>query len=221
MTAVESTESGPVAVEGTAHPADDGPLSAPFSDRDCVAFEYEVREVQGKNKRTPTPLADGTESVPFYVDDGTGEVLVHPDAADLELEKEEKVEVAREEQPPKQVERFLSRRRDIGEPTEPTINVAGSHVGTRYFREQLLESGEEVYVFGQATRERSDEFGETELAIQEGAAGGHSDPTTFIVADRSKEEVASGHGSGGTLAIVLDLVMIAVGSAFVFYTSMV
>lgn len=221
ITPIEHLEPGPVSIAGTARPADDGVLPVPFSDRDCLATEYEVREVQGKNKQTPTLIADGVESVPFYVDDGTSQVLIRPDEADLELEKEEKITVAREEQPPEPIQRFLSRREDIDDPKEPTIDVPGSKIGTRYFREQLIEPGEEVYVFGKATRGASAEFGETEVEIREGAAGGHPDPRTFIVSDRPKETVSGGHKSGGLMAFVGGGLLVAIGSAMVLATPLV
>lgn len=221
LTPIEDLEPGPVAVEGTARPTDDGSVQTPFSGREALAVEYRLREAMGKNRQTPTKLAEGDERVPFYVDDGTGRVLVRPEAADLELEREEEFRVPRDERPPEPAERFLARRADIGDPTEPAMGALQPTVGTRYFREWLLEPGEEVYVFGKATHEQGSEFEEGDLEICEGAAGGHPNPTTFVVADRGEAEVAGGHRSGGRLAVVLGLALVAIGTAFVFGSSLV
>ncbi|MDZ7700944.1 MAG: hypothetical protein U5J98_02120 [Halobacteriales archaeon] len=81
ITRIAEVEAGPVAVSATARPADDGTLRAPFSARDCLAYQYEVREAQGKNRETPTLIAEGAERVPFTVEDESGSVVVRPDGS--------------------------------------------------------------------------------------------------------------------------------------------
>lgn len=220
VTPIGRLESGPVAIAGTARPASEGVLSAPFTDRDCVAFTYRVKETDGKDRSEPF-IAEGTESVPFYVEDGTGEVLVRPEAADIELERGTEIIVKRDEQPPETIERFLSRRDDIGEPTEPLIEALWPGVGTRSFRERLLAPGDKVYVFGDATRRPSREFDDTDIEVTRGAEGGHAEPRTFIVSNQPKEAVSGGHRSGGRLAVVIGVFLIVIGAAFVASTPLV
>jgi hypothetical protein len=105
---------GPAAISGTARPADEGPLSAPLTERECVAATHRISETAGKDDAEPF-LAEGTESVPFYADDGAGEVLVRPDATDICLETDTEIVVERDEQPPEPIARFPARRDDIGE----------------------------------------------------------------------------------------------------------
>ncbi|WP_231727940.1 E3 ubiquitin ligase family protein, partial [Haloferax profundi] len=145
----------------------------------------------------------GTETVPFYVDDGTGEVLVRPDAADLDLEWGTEIIVGRDERPPEPIEQFLSQKDDIDDPTEPVLETLWPNTGTRSFRERLIEAGDEVYVFGEANDRPSNEFGDNDIEIRQGVKGGHSEPRTFIVSDKPKPEVSGGHRSGGRLAVLI------------------
>lgn len=132
-------------------------------------------------------------------------VLVRPDAADIGLEKDAEVVVEREAQPPEPIERFLSRRDDIGEPVEPVIEALWPSVGTRSFRERPMEVGDEVYVFGEVNKRMGKAFGEITVEIARGAEGGHPKPRTFVFSDQPKEAVSGDHGPGGRLAVVIGV----------------
>lgn len=72
---VRSVSAGTSAVSGTVVTADEGGMTAPFTDEECVVARWDVTAGTGDDRT----LAQSTESVPFFVDDGTGRLLVRPD----------------------------------------------------------------------------------------------------------------------------------------------
>lgn len=74
---------GMVEVDDT-HP----PIRDPLRNEKCVAYDYKVEEKRGsgKNQKWHT-LEHQTESVPFWLEDNHGRVLVHPEGAVIEYPK--------------------------------------------------------------------------------------------------------------------------------------
>jgi hypothetical protein len=130
---VESVEPGSVEVEGTVRPAGET-VSGRMSDGDAVVAEYRSkswrRDRDGDGDGTgyipPLPQSltpnalNNTASVPFYVEDDTGEVLVDPVKADVSLSADET---------DSRRHGYERRQREV---------------------EALLEPGDEVYVLGHA-----------------------------------------------------------------------
>jgi len=77
---VQALSIGPSEIKGTADTGEYEPLKAPFSDDDCVVAKYEVKEYQEDNDDGGSwqTIDSDLLYVPFYVDDGTGSVLVKP-----------------------------------------------------------------------------------------------------------------------------------------------
>ena len=88
-----------VAVEGTAVPSsttnpEAEMLAAPFSGTDCLAYTYSVQEKKELSNSDLPRSADGAwvirdqgrDAVTFAVDDGTGQLRVRPDGAELQFE---------------------------------------------------------------------------------------------------------------------------------------
>lgn len=84
--AVRGVSLGPVEVSGTAV----GPytLLSPLSELDCYYYRAIAWEGSGSNERISWKKV-GEESlcVPFFLDDGTGQLLIDPRSADLELQE--------------------------------------------------------------------------------------------------------------------------------------
>ena len=91
IASVETTDAlrvtpGPAEVYGTAEPADDGSMRAPFSEGGCLLAEWKVEEWEESGKHSSWRTeGSGTLTVPFYVGDDTGQVLVRPGGAAVEL----------------------------------------------------------------------------------------------------------------------------------------
>lgn len=196
---------GQVEVKGTAKsPA---PLRSFLAAADCVLFHYRIEERWSRtetetytdskgNSRTRTTrrtgwktVAEDFQSQPFYVRDETGDLLVQPDQATLELAT------------------LFSETVSYGHPLYygkgPDITVDDSD-GVRRFVETGLPLHATLFVAGRA-RERLD------IVAPEIAADPAAD--LFLISTRTEEKVALGHAIGSWSAWVVGLA-VAVGAAF-------
>lgn len=142
----QSLSIGPSELMGTAVPAAE-PLTAPFSDDECVVAEYKVEEydTSGDNNSWTTK-DEGVLHRPFYVDDGTGQVLVRPheDATyDLDPDDWATTRVDSSERGPQPVQEFIDGRDDLDYPRD----ASGKNNDRRY-KQNLIRTGDSVYVFG-------------------------------------------------------------------------
>jgi hypothetical protein len=182
---VESMAVGPSEVKGSALAADGDPFPAPFSDDDCVVVEYEVEQYHedddGGNWNT---VAQGVVHTPFYVDDGTGRVLVEPhDEAtfDLDPDDRETVHVDSSERGPEPVQRFVERTEAVSYPAD----APGSENDRRY-HQTLIRDKESVYVFGTARPWDGDHRGGSNpdrLVIRHVADDDGLEGTMFLISD--------------------------------------
>jgi len=211
---------GAVELVGRAEPADDGPLPAPFTDEDAVAAWWEIEEwdESGKSSEWRTE-GSGTYATEFYLDDGTDRVLVRPDGASLEFDPETTLvqEVGVDDPAPEPIRQFLSLDSTPGGPNEALIKALdfGQQVGDRKYRQRLIRPGEEVYVFGTATRVGAREFGDNDFEVVESADDGHHDAERFIVSNRSESELLDARSDawlylfGGASVAVLGVATVA------------
>ncbi len=146
---------GPSELRGTAIPADGAGFAAPFSEDECVVADYEVEQYDdsGDNSTWRTKEEDVLH-IPFYVEDDTGRVLVRPhdDAVyDLDPDTWTETYVDSSDKGPEPVQRFLS---------NSTLSYPSDSSGKdndRKYRQNLVEAGDEVYVFG-TVRPRDTEY---------------------------------------------------------------
>jgi hypothetical protein len=145
---VRSLSMGPSEMKGKAVTDDLETIRAPFSDDDCVIAEYEIEEYDdddddsGGSWRT---VREGVLHTPFYLDDGTGKVLVRPDddtTYDLDPEDRTTTYVDSSGKGPEPVRRFVEAE-NIGFPS----NMPGKENDRRYSQNLVLPD-EGVYVFG-------------------------------------------------------------------------
>jgi hypothetical protein len=184
------TDPGSVELTGEVVPAPEHaePFEAPLSGtQNCVVAGWEVEEWSetGDHSRW-TKLADGVESVPFYLDDGTDRVLVDPgshatqggllgrvedvgefrdsvevDGVTVDFEHVPTVrEVGAEEPTPDDVARFVAHERTLDHQTGSITNLidVGNAHGDRRYSQATIRPGQEVYLLGTA-RPRDDRSG--------------------------------------------------------------
>jgi len=170
---------GPVEVRGRVDRASDAPLCGPFTGKPAVAVSWRVEEWVPSSEDGWDEKVSGVWGVPFYVSDGTAEVLVVPpegsfegagdrglnDGAPKEVgertevvvsgEDEIEIIVELEEDPPRRISDFLAKRDDIDEKKESvsTIDVIGVSrtKGDRHYVEERLKPGDDVYVLGEGS----------------------------------------------------------------------
>ena len=195
IASVETTDAlrvtpGPAEVYGTAEPTDDGSMRAPFSEGGCLLAEWKVEEWEESGKHASWRTeGTGTLTVPFYVADDTGQVLVRPGGAAVELSGDwETTEVGIDETPPGQIREFTEMDSTPGDPDEALIGTLdwGTQVGDRRYHQRVLRPGEAVYVHGTATRVESERFGGDDFEIVAGADDGDPDSDVFLVADSTE-----------------------------------
>ncbi|WP_254837672.1 E3 ubiquitin ligase family protein [Natronomonas marina] len=198
IAAVETTDAlrvtpGPTELYGTAEPADGGAMRAPFSEEDCVLAEWKIEEWEESGKHSSWRTeGSGTLAAPFYLDDGTDQVLVRPDEASVELSGGwGTTEVGVDETPPEPIQAFIDLDATPGEPNEALVKSLdwGTQVGDRRYRQRTLASGEEVYVHGTATRVGAETFGGNDFEVVAAADDGHPDADLFLVADSPESKL--------------------------------
>jgi len=157
-----SLSMGPSEIKGKAIMDDLEPISAPFSDDKCVIGEYEIEQYEEDNNddgggRWRT-IREGVLHTPFYVDDGTGLVLVRPDddaTYDLDPDDRTTTHVDSSGRGPAPVREFVESE-NIGFPS----NMPGKENDRRYSQNLVLPD-ESVYVFG-TVRPRGDASSSTD-----------------------------------------------------------
>ncbi|MDY7081193.1 MAG: GIDE domain-containing protein, partial [Halobacteria archaeon] len=113
---VRSLAMGPVEFKGKAEKHEET-LTSPFSDEECVAYTYGIEEYTKYHTDDGTEykwksVEAGKRAVPFFVNDGTGRVLVDPDGAEMEMTKKNEYEVDEGDETPANVREFMERRGD-------------------------------------------------------------------------------------------------------------
>lgn len=194
----ESLSMGPSEVSGVARPGPTGTVTAPFTDEECVVSTWEVleyREDDDDDGGSWNTVASGLDGVPFYVDDGTGSVLVRPhDDARYEInpDGETTVRVDVNESLPEQVASFIDGTGGVSRVTESSTE-SGTSEGDRKYRQNLIKPSEDVFVFG-TVQPRADADGTSNaenLVIQKVPEGDATQEPLFMIADEPQSELIS------------------------------
>lgn len=187
---------GPIQVSGEARPVDE-PLDGPFSEEPCLAYAISVQERRWMSSGQ-RPIAVDAAATRFYVDDGSGGLLVDPAEADVLvarptdlLGRDVTLRVDGDESPPAHVRSSFD---ELG--IRPSSN-------DRTYREAHLQPGDEVYVVGSC---RSVGYGYDANRVVADA----SDVPAFVVTSGDVDDVSSSvrrlvrrsAAVGATLALV-------------------
>ena len=190
-------------------------------DENCVLSAWEIKEMYDTPKtKSWERSAWGVTAVPFYLSDGTGEVLVDIDAEvvgnetddvfspetllvsegvsieGLQCEFEEfavHVETGYEDSPPRRVTDFLQTTDGIS--VEPMVTALGDHVvdkSKRKYLEQTLRPGDRISILGYVTP-RHEGMGST--SHPDDLVLTQSAEGTLYLSERSFDEIADGGGA--------------------------
>jgi len=203
---------GPVEIEGRAVEGDDGTVEAPFTGSRCLAYTYEVEELRSSGKtQSWEPLDSGMDGVDFVVDDGTGRVLVDPSGADIHLESQS-VTVPPGTELPERLARFVAANESV-DPQDRVIDlkITQFEVGNKQrFTERRLDVDETVYVYGQATRGPTVEWGSN---LVDALVGDGDATPVFVISDTDERGTAWRIARGGLWRAGLGVVILAVVAA--------
>ncbi len=141
---VRSLAMGMVELSGKAKPS--AMLISPFSETKCVFYQYDIQEYRrsGKSSKWVTIASGNSFSCPFYLDDGTGSVLIFPSGSEITLPMDYSFETGLTRAIPENIIAFMEKN-----------NISyKSWIFTRHlrFREWFLEPEETVYVLGCAKK---------------------------------------------------------------------
>lgn len=232
---VRSLAVGDVEIKGQARPADE-PLTSPVTNSKVCAFKLEIEEEHQDDEGTEwNTVLEFQDQVEFVVDDGTGEVLVEPSKADLDVELEETVHVNSHEAPPANVQEWAQTDagQDIVDMQIPRDEGGKDGVGgkvtdafeshlqsraqrhlleesgdDRRYKERILEVGESTYVFGGAYPKENEAHATNvdNLVIRK-----HEGTGKFIVSDKSEAQRAEEGLVSTALLSAIGLALIPTG----------
>jgi len=205
-------EPGTVKINGEARRTDDGSaLRSPISRKGAIGYVTRVEEPGGGKSQSWETVYEDEEFVPFVVDDGTGEVRVEPPpevstAGGMFPKRQVDIELTQttvwgDEEPPERVKDFIKRNEEVEEAEGVIFDE------DRRYSEGVIEPGEEVYVFGEATEEGGDGvWGERICVIDETTPAGE-----FVVSDKEGERWLEKRDKGALLMYGVGGVAFVVG----------
>jgi len=106
---IRSIAMGLVEIFGQVLPIKGRIFKSPFTDKDCVYYQYTIEEYRssGKNSHWVT-IKKGEQKDLFYLKDDTGTILIDPAGAKIEAKKDFEYQSGLGKDPPEQVIRFLT-----------------------------------------------------------------------------------------------------------------
>ncbi|MFC1687557.1 GIDE domain-containing protein [Patescibacteria group bacterium] len=176
------------------------PLKTPFSDRECVYYEFEVeKEVRRRGRGTdgrPTTETDwetveqDKKMIPFFIEDSAGKVAVNPEGATIE--------------PRDLGEQRFRRGERFGNDFLRNLLSSVSDANMRA-SEKALFTGESAYVFGHVT---------------EGAQGLEFNKSgkEFLISHKSEEQVQKSTARTATTMKVLGFIGLLGGIILMVYS---
>ena len=211
-------------------------MEAPLSGEPCVAAGWEVDEwnESGKSSSWHT-IAEGYESVPFLVDDGSARIRVEPgansdastwttnlplgdlddsvsvDGATLDVESlVVRHQVAPDDPKPARVEAFERRAPGVDEQSGAMLEVLdfGTAHGERKYKEGVVQPGDDVYLLGTVEPVDGDAHPDRRLRPEDAVVTTGEDE--FVLSTRSEEELLS-KSRWGLPAMALGGLVIAAG----------
>jgi hypothetical protein len=215
---VESVAIGPTEIKGETKAKND-PIEAPFTDDECVYYEYEIKEYKedaADDDKDWETVDSGSSKTPFYIDDGTGEMLVEPHEETVYEFKSEDIEERKfssSSSTPEEIAEFVDNKTNLSE----TNN-------RRKFKQKIIKNNDTGYIFGtaQIRQEVEDTSTNSErLCIKKVTDDSMSEPL-FMISSAGEKEVINRRSFalwrvpfGGILLVIAVFVLLIIGSTFI------
>lgn len=194
---VQSLSIGPSEIKGRAVTEELEPGPAPFSDERSVVAKYEIKEYDDDSDDDGGSWRTIDEDVlykPFYLDDGTGSVLVRPDddaIFDLDPDDWREIYVDSSNRGPEPIQEFVGGHGDISFPS----NASGKD-NDRKYRQNLIKAEESAYVFGTVHPREDDQIergaaNEDRLVVQKTAEDSPLSEPMYMISDDSEKSLTT------------------------------
>lgn len=213
---VRSLPVGTVEVKGTARAPDDGGVTTPLTQIDCLGYEAAVERFDMEEGWVRT--RETRDEAPFYLEDETGTVIVDPAGARYYLEAETDITVEGGEQPPDELvpehKEHYNQDDDIEVPSDLEKTRVKldrpdgvSSVDRRYI-ETCIMPGDSLYVYGWAEplEETMDATTNADRLVI-GANPGHF----FAISDMPEDELIDELGSHTRKKLCIGLIAVLMG----------
>lgn len=174
---IRSMPMGNVELKGTAKPGgEEIMLKSPYSKENCLFYKYKVEEYRSDDDGGHwTTIDSGEDSVRFVLEDSTDEVIVDPSGADIEIPEDTFVNIDDSD--------------DLDERTKQFFQEKGLGDGKgiiftkdRRIKEWYIPPGEDIYLYGYASKER-DDYGEYAVIKEDDRA------EMFMISDKSESQL--------------------------------
>jgi len=205
-----STQAGAVEVRGPATVDDGRTVETPFTQTRCLAYEYEVQELQSSGQHSHwETLDEGGAAVPFVLEDETGRVRVDPTGATLAFE-EHTLRVRPGDELPERVERFVREREGVDRETGSIdlLITEIDHGDDQRFVERRLDVGETAHIYGGVEQGEGGEWGSSLVGVR---ITGDDRTGTYVISDSTERRVAWHAGKRALAPIALGLAALCVG----------
>lgn len=183
---VRSLAMGLCEIYGEAKTGIDGVLKSPFSNEDCLYYNYKIEEYRSSGKRSRwVTVNKGSDYVPFILDDDTGSVLVNPGQAEFDIPTDNVFHSGTGNDAPMAITSFLQ-----GKGLAAT-GLFGWNKKMRY-TESFIRPGEWLYILGTA----KDNPRVDEATAQQGHLDvmiAHDKNNLFYISDKSEKSCIGNH----------------------------
>jgi hypothetical protein len=157
---------------------------SPFSNQKCVYYRYTIEEYrQSKNSSYWVVIKQDTREEKFYVKDETGQVLIDPANATIDISKDTEYNSRMGKDPPLRVIKFLNKQNVRYEGILFGINK------TMRYREYLIKPEDTLYIMGTAednpyVKDATTTEGTADLMIKKG-----KHIKLFLISEKSEKKI--------------------------------
>lgn len=207
---IRSIAMGLVEIFGEAFPFKNKILKTPFSQQDCVYYRYSIDELRSSGKNTYWhTIKKGQEKPMFILKDESGQVLINPKKAHININKKNKFESSLGKDPQNGVKQFLKNK---------NISFEGFLFGinkTMRYIEYFIAVGDKLYIMGTAmdnpyVEEATAEYGVEDIIIQKGK---HN--KFFYISDKHESGILSLYNMGVYACFIIGSILVLLGLIFI------
>ena len=146
---IRSLAMGLVEIYGQAIPSQNKTLTSPFTQKECVYYQYKIEEYHssGKSSKWQT-IRQEEQKILFQLQDDTGTIQINPENAQIEIPNDFEKTSGIGRDPPQNVQQFL-KRNNLNHET-----FFGFNKKMRY-TESYIAPKDKLYIMGTATLENN------------------------------------------------------------------